>query len=82
MITSISGAQLFTAGQSTLPLAIANAGTALNQVLNPQGFNTTSASQARLAALNQLRTQELNSNYIKAASADHRSGDYGESGFG
>ena len=69
MITSISGAQLFTAGQTTLPLAIANAGTALNQVLNPQGFNTTSASLARLAAMNQLRTQELNSNYIKAASA-------------
>ncbi len=68
MITSINGAQLFTAGQTTLPLAIANAGTGLNQVLNPQGFNTTAASQARLAAFNQLRTQELNSNYIAAAS--------------
>ncbi|MEO6587787.1 MAG: DUF1501 domain-containing protein [Pyrinomonadaceae bacterium] len=68
MITSISGAQLFTAGQTTLPLAIANAGTGLNQVLNPQGFNSTSASVARLAAFNQLRTQELSSNYIAAAS--------------
>lgn len=68
MITSISGAQIFTAGQSTLSLAIANAGTALNQVLNPAGFNTTAASQARLAAMNQLRSQDLNSNYIKAAS--------------
>lgn len=68
MITSIAGAQLFTAGQSTLPLAIANAGTSLSNVLNPQGFNTTAASQARFAAFNQLRAQDLNSNYIKAAS--------------
>jgi uncharacterized protein (DUF1501 family) len=68
MITSISGAQLFTAGQTTLPLAIANAGTSLTQVLNPQGYNTTAASQARLAAFNQLRSQDLNSNYIAAAS--------------
>jgi len=68
MITSISGAQLFTAGQSTLPLAIASAGTPLSSVLNPAGFNTTAASQARLAAFNQLRAQDLGANYIAAAS--------------
>ncbi len=68
MITSISGAQLFTAGQTTLPLAIANAGTSLSSVLGPQGYNTTAASQARLTAFNQLRTQDLSSNYVKAAS--------------
>ncbi len=68
MITSINGAQLFTAGQSTLPLAISNAGTSLSSVLNPQGFNTTAASQARLSAFNQLRAQDLTSNYIAAAS--------------
>lgn len=68
MITSISGAQLFTAGQTTLPLAIANAGTSLANVLNPQGFNATTASQARLTAFNQLRSQDLSANYIKAAS--------------
>lgn len=68
MITSINGAQLFTAGQSTLPLAIANAGTSLSGVLNPQGFNTTTASQTRLAAFDQLRKQDLGANYIKAAS--------------
>jgi len=68
MITSINGAQLFTAGQTTLPMAIANAGTSLSQVLSPQGYNTTLASQARLAAFNQLRTQDLSSNYVKAAS--------------
>jgi len=68
MITSINGAQLFTAGQTTLPLAIASAGTSLSNVLNPQGFTATTASQARLSAFNQLRTQDLNANYIKAAS--------------
>lgn len=68
MITSINGAQLFTAGTSTLPLAINDARTTLAQVLNPQGFNSTAASQARLATFNQLRTQDLSANYIKAAS--------------
>lgn len=68
MITSISGAQLFTAGQTTLPLAIANAGTSLAGVLNPAGFSSSAVNQARLAAFNTLRTQDLSSNYIAAAS--------------
>jgi len=68
MITSISGAQLFTAGQTTLPMAIAAAPTGLNQVLNPQGFNTTAPSVARLNAFNQLRTQDLSSDVVRAAS--------------
>lgn len=68
MITSIAGAQLFTAGQTTLPLAIANAGTGLNQVLNPAGYNGTAASNARLLAFNQLRTIDLSSEVVAAAS--------------
>lgn len=68
MITSINGAQLFTAGQTTLPLAIAGAGTSLAQVLNPAGYNTSAASTARRNAFNQLRAQDLGANYIKAAS--------------
>ena len=68
MITSISGAQLFTAGQTTLPLAIAAAPTGLNQVLNPAGYNTTAASQARLLSFNQLRSMDLDSNVVAAAS--------------
>ena len=68
MITSISGAQLFTAGQTTLPLAIANAGTGLNNVLNPAGFNTTAASVARRNAFNQLRGIDLSSQIVTAAS--------------
>ena len=68
MITSIAGAQLFTAGQTTLPLAIASAPTGLNAVLNPQGFDTSAASVARLSAFNTLRTQDLSSQVIAAAS--------------
>lgn len=68
MITSISGAQLFTAGQTTLPLAIAPAPTGLNQVLNPQGYDPSPDSQAQLAALNALLAQDLSTEIIGAAS--------------
>jgi uncharacterized protein (DUF1501 family) len=67
MITSISGAQLFTAGQVTLPLAIAGAPTGLNQVLNPQGM-TANNGPARLTAFNALRSQDLDHDIIEAAS--------------
>lgn len=77
MVTSIAGAQLFTAGQTTLPLAISSAendaNTATNNlqtVLNPAGFGTapTGTILARLNAFNSLRLQDLSSNYIGAAS--------------
>ena len=71
MITSISGAQLFTAGQTTLPLAIADAGTSLAGVLNPSGFGSyppTGTNLARWNAFNSLRTQDLSNNYVAAAS--------------
>ena len=68
MITSINGAQLFTTGQTTMPIAINNANTGLNNVLNPAGFGTSATQQAKLLAFNQLRTQELGSHYVAAAS--------------
>lgn len=68
MITSIAGAHLFTAGQTTLPMAVAGANVPLNQVLNPQGYDSSTDSQAQLAALNTLRTQDLSSELIAAAS--------------
>ncbi|MEO7658215.1 MAG: DUF1501 domain-containing protein, partial [Pyrinomonadaceae bacterium] len=70
MITSIAGSQLFTAGQTTLPLAIADSNTLLSGVLNPAGFGTnpTGSTLARLNAFNALRTQDLSSNYVGAAS--------------
>lgn len=68
MITSIAGAQLFTAGQSTLPMAINDSNTSLANVLNPSGFGNTGGA-ARNVSFDQLRTYDLDSNYIKAASA-------------
>ncbi len=68
MITSIAGAQLFTAGQTTLPMAVAGAQVPLTQVLNPQGYDASADSQAQLAAFNALRTQDLNSELVAAAS--------------
>ncbi len=69
MITSIAGSQLFTAGQTTLPLAIADSNTPLANVLNPVGFTPVSAATtARLNAFNALRSQDLSSNYVAAAS--------------
>ncbi len=68
MVTSIAGAQLFTNGQTTLPLAIADAGTAIANVLNLSGFSNTAANNARLLAFDQLRTQDLTQDVIKAAS--------------
>ena len=67
MITSIAGSQLFTAGQTTLPLAINDSNTPLANVLNPAGFTNT-GGPARLTAFNALRSQDLSSNYIAAAS--------------
>jgi len=68
MVTSIAGAQLFTNGQITLPLAIADAGTPIANVLNLSGFNGSAASNARLLSFDQLRSQDQTQNVIKAAS--------------
>ena len=70
MITSIAGAQLFTSGQITLPLAISDSNTNLNSVLNPVGYGTTptGANLARRNAFNALRLQDLDMQYVEAAS--------------
>ena len=72
MITSISGSQIFTAGQQTLPMAISSANNTgspnLANVLNPVGFSSSTSSQARLTAFNQLRTADLDNNFVKQAS--------------
>lgn len=69
MITSIAGTNLFTLGSSTTPLAIANASTPLNQalVLNSTG-GTDAFSVARRNALADLRTVDLDSELVGAAS--------------
>ena len=74
MITSIAGAQLFTAGQTTLPMAIADSGTSLSSVLQPVGFcsptpcTPTGAAGARFTAFNNLRQLDTSNNYVAAAS--------------
>lgn len=70
MITSISGAQLFTSGQITLPLAIADSNTTLANVLAPAGFSNTPTNNARRTALDNIRASDIlstNSNHVKAA---------------
>ncbi len=69
MVTSVDGSTLFTAGQTTQPLAIADSNTPLNEVLNPIGFGDDPAAQARLQAFNGLRTIDLGNNYVAAAGA-------------
>ena len=74
MVTSIAGAQLFTSGQLTLPMAISQANNTgvsnLTTVLNPAGFGTspTGSTLSRLNTFNALRQQDLNQNYVAAAS--------------
>jgi uncharacterized protein (DUF1501 family) len=68
MITSISGSQLFTAGQTTFPLAIASAPTGLNSVLAYSGFGTSTAEVARRASFDNLRGMDLNNDLVAAAS--------------
>jgi uncharacterized protein (DUF1501 family) len=72
MVTSIAGSQLFTNGQITLPMAIAqanNTGTSnLANVLNPAGFANTTAGNARKSAFNSLRGLDLSASLVASAS--------------
>jgi uncharacterized protein (DUF1501 family) len=71
MITSITGAQLFTNGQSTRGLAINDAGTALNNIFVLNGYGNDATSIARRTALNEIRALETGTGtpeMIKAAS--------------
>ncbi len=77
MVTSIAGAQLFTSGQVQLPMAIGAAENDnnpatnnLTTILNPGGFGTapTGSTLQKQNAFNALRTQDLGSEYIAAAS--------------
>ncbi len=69
MVTSIDGAQLFTAGETTPSLSIAGAEVPLNEVFKPEGFDGSAFSNLRLFMFNQMRTIDLESNYVAAASS-------------
>jgi len=55
LITALAGG-VFTRGQFTSPLTVAPAPTALNRLLVLNGFGTAADEQARLSAMNYLRT--------------------------
>lgn len=68
MITSIRGAQLFTAGQSTQPMAISDSRTPLNRVLNPDVLDGNDPEEiARKQAFDTVRNANSGSNYVEAA---------------
>ena len=66
MITALSGG-VFTRGQSSSPLSIAAAPTALNQVLVLNGFKTAADEVARRHALDALRALDLDATLVAAA---------------
>jgi uncharacterized protein (DUF1501 family) len=67
MITSISGSQPFATGQSTYPLVISPAPTALNQILVLSGFGSGSDDQTRLQTFNYFRTIDRTRALVDAA---------------
>ncbi len=67
LITAVAGG-VFTRGQLTSPLTVSPAPTPLNQLLAFNGFGTAADEQARLSAMNYLRTIDRSSPLIAAAS--------------
>ncbi len=68
MITSIAGANVFNIGVNSQPLIVTAAPTPLNQVLTLTGYGTASDELARRAALDQIRTRDLDKTMIQATS--------------
>lgn len=68
MLTTISGAQLFTKGVTTLPLGLPDSATNPGTALTPAGFANNAAGNARKAAFNALRGVDLSSAVVAAAS--------------
>jgi hypothetical protein len=69
MITSIAGTNVFNVGLNTQPLIVTPAPTPLNQVLALTGYGTAADELARRAALDQIRTRDLNNTMIQATSS-------------
>src|SRR3954469_24675477 len=67
MVTALSGG-IFTRGQTTSPLSIAPAPTALNQVLVLNGFGTNADEVARRTAFDSLRALDRESTLVSATS--------------
>lgn len=67
MITSISGASIFTNGANTKPLVV-TAGAALDQLLVLNGFGTAADELARRTAMNNARLRDVNYSMVQNAS--------------
>ena len=67
LITALAGG-IFTRGQLTSPLTVTPAPTALNRLLLLNGFGTAADEQARLTAMNYLRTIDRDPPLVAAAS--------------
>jgi uncharacterized protein (DUF1501 family) len=68
MITTISGSQLFTSGQTTSPLAVAAGNVPLNQTLVLNNMTATDAvTTARRNSFNNLRGFDRTNNVVKAS---------------
>ncbi len=68
MVSSIAGATLFNIGANTSPLVVTPSPTPLNQVLALNGFGTATDELARRAAMNNVRTNDLNFTMVQQAS--------------
>jgi uncharacterized protein (DUF1501 family) len=78
MITALSGG-IFTRGQTTTPLSVAPAPTALNQVLVLNGFGTAADELARKSAMASLRALDSDPTLIASANRTTQQGlDIGE----
>ncbi len=68
MITSIAGANVFNVGNNSSPLIVTPAPTPLNQVLALTGFGTGTEEDGRRAALDRIRTRDLDKTMVQQAS--------------
>ncbi len=71
-LSSLVGTQLFTIGETTQPLTLAPAPTALSNVLSLAGYNNSPMTNARFEALNAALSLDNNQELITASNQIHR----------
>ncbi|MEP6903262.1 MAG: DUF1501 domain-containing protein [Actinomycetota bacterium] len=71
-LSSLVGSQVFTIGETTQPLTLSPAPTALSNVLSLVGYNNTPISNARFDALNAAMSLDSNQELISASNQLHR----------
>jgi len=70
--TSISGARLFTVGESTQPMTVGPAPTPLGSILALSGYNNTPITNARYQALTDALDLDHNNDIVLASQEVHR----------